>query len=163
VAKPRRSPASDYQREEVYDWEKLFHSVKCNTADTAWFDKNLAVFCRRYKVKPPKVIKRMPKKWEHCAGVCYYKQGTIHFAKGYQSMLVMCHEMAHWVLDSYGYGDIGPHGPRFMGVYLWMLSAAHVMPLDVGKYSARKAGLKFRDPERECAPGQLKKYLKKNT
>jgi hypothetical protein len=160
VAKKRRSPAHDYQREEVYDWEKYHHSIKWSTADPDWFDKTIKVFCRRYKVDPPRVIKRMPKKWAQCAGVCYYKQGTIHFAKGYQSMMVLCHEMAHWVCDSYGYGDTGAHGPRWLGVYLWMLSAAYVLPLDVAKYSARKAGLKFRDPEKECAPGKLKRYLK---
>jgi hypothetical protein len=64
-------------------------------------------------------------------------------------------------MDSYGYGDIGAHGPKWLGVYLWMLEAACVMPVSLSTYSCRKAGLRFRDPKRECAPGKLKKYLKK--
>jgi hypothetical protein len=160
VARRRKSPAFDSQREEAYDWERKFYSTKHNTADARWFKDTLIALCKRYRVKPPKIA-GMPRKWSHCAGVEDYAKGTIHFAKGYTSIMVLCHEMAHWVLDSYGYGDWGAHGPRWLGVYLWMLEAAYVMPLDVTKASARKAGLKFRDPLKECAPGKLKKYLKK--
>jgi hypothetical protein len=155
-----KSPYTDPQREEVYSWESTLHSVRWNTADKEWFDKTMKALCKRYKVKVPD-IRPMPEKWQDAAGVCHYSKGRIHFASGYKSIMVLCHELAHWVMDSYGYGDVGAHGPKWLGVYLFMLNASYVMPLDVLKYSARKAGLKFRDPLKECAPGKLKKYLKK--
>jgi hypothetical protein len=160
---PRRakSPAYDKQREEAYDWERQFYSVKCNTAAPKWFRQALKESCARYKIKPPKLC-GMPRKWSACAGVCDYQNGKIHFAKGYESILVLCHELAHWILDSYGYGDWGAHGPRWLGVYLWLLDSCLVLPLSLTEYSARKAGLRFRDPVKECAPGKLQRYLKKS-
>lgn len=160
----RKSPGTDPQREEVYRWEEGFASIHRNTADREWFEGLVTFFCRRYRVKAPKVSSRVPKRFQTedriTAAVCHWKAGKIYFDRRFMSSAVLCHELAHWVCDSYGYGDVGAHGPKWLGVYLWMLGKAAVLPLDLATHSARKAGLKFRDPKRECAPGKLKRYLK---
>lgn len=158
---PRRakSPRSDSQREEVYEWEHQFFSSRYCTSPDRWFRRTLREICRRYKVPVPKieVLPRI-KSLDGVAGLCWHEKKTLYFREGYRSVMMLCHELAHWVLDCYGYGDVGCHGPKFMGVYLWMLSASYTMPLYMTVPSARAAGLKFRDPH-SCAPGKLKRYL----
>lgn len=157
----RKSPAFDSQREEVYKWEQSFNASWVNTAPPKLFDKTIREFCEWYGVKAPKVLRTMPPKWKLYAGVSDQRNGKLYFDKNYASIMVLCHEMAHWIMDDYGYGDWGAHGPRWLGLYMYLLVSAHVMPMTVLKFAVSEAGLKYRDPIKECGPGKLKRYLKK--
>lgn len=155
-----KSPRRDYQRNEVYDWEDQFYTSKYSTADPGHFRNILRSISKAYGVPIPK-IKAMPggKFYSDAAAVCDAPRGYLYIRRGYRSILILCHEMAHWVLDHYGYPDIGHHGPRFVGVYLWLLASAQVIPLEVSKASATSFGLDYRDPVEECSPDKLKRYL----
>lgn len=155
-----RSPRTDYQQMEVYAWEDQFFSAKMSTAPERHFRGILRDICDSYDVPRPKV-RAMPKGAEYSdtAAFCWAEAGALYFRRGYRSILILCHEMAHWILDHYGYPDIGHHGPRFMGIYLYLLAEAQVLPLAMSVPAAKAAGLEFRDPVSECAPGKLQRYL----
>lgn len=158
-----KSPRTDYQQNEVYAWEDQFLGAKNATSPEGYFRGVLRAICKAYRVPRP-VIRAMPKGkfYQDAAALCWADNGALYFRRGYRSVLTLCHELSHWVLDHYGYPDIGHHGPRFVGVYLYMLQGAQVMPLNVGIASAKHFGLDFRDPYEECSPERLKRYLQED-
>lgn len=126
--------------------------------DTATLRRVIRHVCRKYKIPQPR-LKRWSKDLTKARFLAACWDGGIGFDPQHRTLKVLAHELAHWVCDEYGYYErTSWHGPRWLGIYLWIMDYTRVMPLSASVPSARKAGLKFRRTS-ECAPGKLKRYL----
>lgn len=156
----RKSPLSDPQREAVYQWERGFEGT-CHASSSS--SKYLLACAKRmarfYKVKTPSLIFHDPLNVE-CAGWTN-EDGVICLkVSGHgRNLPTLVHEMAHYIMVAKGYPNT--HGPRWLGVYLWLMNRSALMPLNASVPSAKAAGLRFRDPVKHCAPDTLPRYLQR--
>ena len=150
----RPSPKYDPQREEAYAWENKFLAIKASPVDELRFRRVMRDICERYKVPVPKLKTIRSKKY---AAFCDIENDRLEFVPQYRSIMILCHELAHWIVYHYGYKHVY-HGPRWLGVYLYLLDATYTLPLDASLPSVRKAKLKFRNPCRESSPSTLKHF-----
>lgn len=107
---------------------------------------------RHYRIKPPSVIHRREGKRGWTAGT-YDKYMSVNVDRAGWTPMLLCHEMAHWVVAELDYA-VPNHGPLWMGIYLYLLGKYRVLPIHASVYSARKFGIKFRSPL-ECGPEDL--------
>lgn len=149
------SPQFDFQREEVYRWESNFEATKRAVLSEKDFKTLTQIVCRAYGVKRPFMgIMKSKTDAAHC-----YDSGEIYFDKDFRSAWIVLHELAHYILNEYGYIR-DHHSPRWLGLFLFILDTFSVVPLNATVPSARQSNLKFRRPAL-CSPLRLTRYLAK--
>lgn len=151
----RKSPKHDFQREEIYRWQHKFLRVEQSPLKQRTLVKIANQVCQLYDCYPPIVIVHKHFKY---AGVLY-TSGRLDLDASYASAMILCHELAHHILNSYGYRREF-HGKRFLGLFLQLLAICDVLPLCASIPSARSAGLRLRSPA-TCAPGRLRAFLER--
>lgn len=143
----KKSPKYDPQREEVYRWERKFGATTYGDCGTRNFYALRNRVCEKWKVPKP-VMGRLQSDEHRYAAVCDPNTKSLRFNPGYCTASILLHELAHWVLDRYGFKGSAHHNFLWLGVYLRMMHDHKVLPLDASVPSARKAGLKFADPKK---------------
>jgi hypothetical protein len=149
-----RSPKKDPQRNEVYRWEEkfahLFYQHGMSSRDVGRLVRSVATY---YGISKPKLLRfrggstaPTAYAWDH--GVIELNTSLAEFTGP-----LLAHELAHVICAAYGYEE-PDHGPIWFGTYLHLLDRYKMIPKDASVPSARKARLKFRNPD-DCAPGRL--------
>lgn len=140
----------------MYAWEQGFWGgytdAPCPVSKLRRWAKKVA---KEYQIPAPKLsFHRTEEQWAGLADDVNIRLNTEWHGR---CTFVLLHELAHYICFQYGH-MWNPHGPRFLGVYLWLLDECRLVPLSASIPSARAAGLKFRDPLKSC-PKTLKRYL----
>lgn len=149
-----KSPPEDPQRNEVYRWENtrfgclfFWHSMPLAKAQ-----KLADRMAKEYGVKtvPLRYVTRSRNSW---TAAQFPDRIEINKTRARWTAPLVAHEMAHHIHDELGYG--GPdHGPLWLGLYIRLMDHYKIMPGEGMAYSARKAGLKLRNPNK-CSPEDL--------
>lgn len=146
-----KSPKYDPQRNEVYAWEHNFSGSAYGDMGTKRFYALLKKVCDKYKVDRPK-CGQIPRSWVgQYYAVCDIEQKALWFDPQCCTPQILLHELAHWVIDEYGYNGTAYHNQLWLGLYLRLMHDFKVMPMDASVPSAAAAGLKFVDPKK-CSP-----------
>lgn len=145
----------DPQQLKVYDWEdKFVHSrIEAMSIGSARWWVRWA--CKQYKVKPPIVSARPD--YKHDFSFYRTLDHRVALLKRHRNIWASFHEAAHaiaWTL----LGDF-THGPKWLGIYMWLLSTAGIAPLSALKASAKEAGLRWSHMG-NIAPNKIRKRLR---
>lgn len=140
MSKKRKSKdASDPQKAKLYPWEHQW--IDWNRKQISLADcKNLiAAACQQYGVDSPTV---MAGGAEWSASGYFYEHGCIALLNEHQNISSALHEAAHVITL-----ELAPraqdHGPLFVGVFFYLLTAGGWYPKEAVYASARKAGIKW--------------------
>ena len=149
-----KSPKCDPQREEVYRWERnfsnLFYEHKMRPRAMHRMARAMA---ESYGVRKPRMLSLRLGRGSHTGAADGADSIEVNTDKAEFTSILVAHEMAHVI--THAYGIIEPdHGPTWFGVYIWLMDKFNIVPADATMPSARKAGLKFKHPER-VKPGEL--------
>lgn len=135
------SREADPQQDSVYEWEGEWAAWNASIMSFDNCRRMIDTACAHYGVRPPRVRMHKGKAWSYClvsrALISLKQADNLNPA-------IALHEAAHWIVWHL-FGDrVQDHGPTFMGVYLWLLEAASVAPVEALHATARKHGLKWR-------------------
>ena len=153
------SPPWDPQQLLVYFWENqnfraLFYGAKMSKAEAEKMARSMA---RMYGVPAPRLT---TKRWG-LRGDTARQDGpvlTVNIDKAGWTPILLAHEMAHWIKDSYNLGG-ADHGPVWMSIYMLLLHHYRILPQHVTEHSARVFTIKFKELA-SCVPGKLKRKKK---
>jgi len=150
-----RSPQSDPQREEAYRWERKFYGTLFNhEMKPRALHKMARHMAESYGVRKPRLlVKRIGREGRIMAMADGQDSIEVNHDMAFFTAHLVAHEMAHVVCHAYGVME-PPHGPTWLGVYLWLMDKYKILPLCASMPSARKAGLKFKHPNK-VKPGAL--------
>ncbi len=156
-----KSPKCDPQREKVYRWENGFGAVRTGDMGTRKFYSLLRTVSEDYGVVKPRAA-GMHKCWKAWAAACLTEEKLLCFDKGFCTAHILLHELAHYILDQYGFGSLPEHGPKWLGLYLYLLGRYKALPLSASIPSARAYGLKFEDP-RTFVPSTIMRIVRQGS
>lgn len=152
------APASDPQREAVYDLQAEFAGAwGVDRGSRAALETYLAKAARYYRVDPPKLV--ISRRHYRHAGeyvTAEWDRGNeaiILYPKGHgDNIQCLLHEFSHYVVDQY-YDDAEDHGPEFCAVYMHLLDKYCIFPASCFRLLARKYRVKI---GRRFRPSALK-------
>ena len=128
----------DPQAEKAYDWEASFaHSTVKGFAKIHQARRWIRWACKKYKVPPPIVIEQL-KTRQFSAYRPYDHRIWIHHK--HSNIWTALHEAAHAI--SRHLFDDGTHGPKWLGIYIYLLSTAGIAPYVALSKSAKAMGLR---------------------
>lgn len=148
----------DPQREKEYAWEdefiicrrRLFRTINQARAWIKWA-------CEQYKVPVPVVVEQRDNRDYSCYRPDRHR---IQLLKRHWNPWAALHEAAHAICH-HKWGILG-HGPKFLGVLIWLLKENAIAPQSALTASAKAAGLRFTQIGR-VAPDHLKVKKRKVT
>lgn len=146
----------DPQRQKEYEWEWSFRSSYGQEFRSLVPVRRLIkAACELYGVPAPVVVAQPRKR-----GFSVYRplDHRILLLKGHWAVWPALHEAAH-AICAYKWDIVG-HGPKFLGVLMWLLSHFDVAPVAALTASAKAAKLKFTQVGR-AAPSQSKQSKRK--
>jgi len=151
-----RSPKSDPQREEVYRWEKGFSQMFYGHGFLPKEAHRLERAISRYYDIPRPRLRAVRWGKGSFLGAAYSEPRPLIVVNedlGAFTAPLLAHEISHIITDLYGV-DEPDHGERWLGTYLHVLDRYAILPVSMTAPSAKKAGLRFRDPAL-CTPKLL--------
>ena len=150
----RPSPKSDPQRNEVYRWERNFSNLFYeHRMRPRAMHRLVRAMADAYGVRKPKMLSLHLGKKGHTGAATGDETIEVNTDTAGFTSILLAHEMAHIVTHSYAILE-PPHGPTWLGVYLWLMDKFNICPADATVPSARKAGLRFK-PLSAIKPGEL--------
>jgi hypothetical protein len=147
-----KSPASDPQRERVYQIEEAFSGawVHARTPRSNLLDL-LDDVGKYYQLTPPrlKVVKRLSGGSSGC-----YGQGVIELSRAGSGTnpMVLLHETAHWLIDELFEDEtIEDHGPEFVILLIHLFDTYQIIPAAWYRQEAKRLGVRVGRRYRPCA------------
>jgi len=139
-----RIPKRDPQQFRVYKWERSLSDWAGARATDDELRTIVGRCCALYRVPIPTLALVTKDKRDGVKLDSSYQPGDHHIElrPRHRHKWDAIHEAAHaitdWIIDSKV-----AHGPEWFGVYLILLSHFKVMPLNVLRFSADRAGLEY--------------------
>lgn len=129
----------DPQREAVYEWEGEFADWNRQTLTLPAVRAYVRTACAKFGLPAPAVRSHKGKAMAYCMD----DGSHMSFPDWCKNPAVALHEAAHYIADMLLGKRIQPHGPSWLGVYMWLLEEANVAPGEALRRSARKRGLRW--------------------
>lgn len=155
---------ADAQRAAVYRWEWGWKDWRRANITQRQARQVMRTAERLYRLKPTTIQFRTSNKSRgKLMPSTYWEHGVVAFRPAHVNIATVLHETAHAVehqlfgWDAPGYED---HGPRWLGIYLWLLWKFQVAPWEALTASARAAGLEWRHPS-WVAPHVIRKRYRR--
>lgn len=132
-----------------------FYSQFYGSRMPRWAAKKYAAkMARLYGLPPPSV------QWARLGkgGFTAEQQGStirVNIDKAQWTPMLLAHEMAHYVVETLSKDRPQPHGPKWLGVYVWLLDACCIVPKAVMVPYAKSFKLKILHPD-QCGPDHFK-------
>ena len=129
---------NDPQREAVYEWETEFRDWNRQTMKLPEVREYVRTACAHYKLEAPPVRPLSGKQYAYCMG----DGAHMGFSEWCRNPAIALHESAHFITLNLA-PKAQDHGPTWLGIYMWLLEAAGVAPVEALAASARKHGLRW--------------------
>lgn len=166
---------ADSQRNAVYAWEDKWESWNRASASERRVRKAIRRAERLYKIRPTKILSVAKDRTNHKTDLRSGKgvrlsseydpvPHTITLRPRHMNLAVALHEAAHAIHDEI-FGNISrpelePHGPMWLGIYLWLLVDAKVAPEFALLGSAQEAGIRW-NPMPRVQPSRIRRAYAK--
>lgn len=141
---------ADSQRSRAYAWESSFRSFNENNVPRRRLRRLIRDAERRYRVPPVKITfrerVRRAKRYAKIASEYAPDDHSIVLGWNDHNYGIALHETAHAIVDHILGYELEPHGPQWLGVYMWLLDWAKVAPRSALEESARVHGLSWAPP-----------------
>lgn len=128
---------ADPQQSAVYAWERTYADWNRETLTLPGVRGFVQAACHEFGIEPPSVKTHKGKQYAYSWG-----DKTSFNAEGKNPPTAL-HEAAHYITDTLLGTAIEPHGPEWLGVFMWLLLEAKVAPRPALEASARSHGLKW--------------------
>jgi hypothetical protein len=128
----------DPQAEKAYDWEASFGHSTIQGLKNIHYGRNWVKWaCKQYKVPVPTVVLQI--KGRNFSG---YRpiDHRIWLHKPHLNVWTALHEAAHAIARHLF--DDWTHGPKWLGIYIYLLSTAGIAPYSALSPSAKSMGLR---------------------
>lgn len=144
---------SDSQKNRAYAWESSFKSFNEHSVPRLRLRRLIRSAERRYRI-PPVTIEfmervRKHKRYAKIASEYIPETHTITLGWNDHNYAIALHEVSHAIVDYILGYELEPHGPHWLGVYMWLLGWAKVAPTEALEASARVHGLTW------CSAGKI--------
>lgn len=135
----------DRQQNLAYKWEDQFLHWPGSYLTEKGATEIAKAAARLYRIPVPELVfgKRDTRDGKDLPSSYYPDEHKIVFVPRHMNTLVVLHEMAHAITDYILGGNLEPHGPQWLGVYMWLMDRFHIAPTIALTASAKAIGLKF--------------------
>lgn len=156
----------DIQKDSLYAWESLWKDWNRKTDSLSTCRQYVRTACAHYNVPPPTVKSHGGRAYSYYqAESAYASITTIRTPGKVKSSIsfnkerglnipTALHEAAHAIAAVLLPWEMADHDPRFVGIYLWLLTKAKIAPKAALEASLLARGVKW---DKHVTPRHLKK------
>lgn len=138
--------SDDPQKARLYAWEDSFWGWNYNLVKLGKCREVIRFAANLYGIKPPSVRShhKISMSWSipQSREISLQSKGSIP-GKGGLNYPTALHEVTHQIIWDYYGKAVQDHGPEFVGVYLWLLAQAGIVPYEALTESLDQAGIRY--------------------
>lgn len=125
--------SDDPQKARLYAWEDSFWGWNYNLVKLSKCREVIRFAANLYGVAPPSVRShhKVSMSWSipQSREISLQSKGSVP-GKGGLNYPTALHEVTHQIIWDYYGASVQDHGPEFVGVYMWLLAQAGIVPYD---------------------------------
>lgn len=150
--------SDDPQKALLYAWEDSFWGWNYNLVKLGKCREVIRFAANMYGIKPPSVRshRKVSMSWSipQSREISLQSKGSIP-GKGGLNYPTALHEVTHQIIWDYYGTTVQDHGPEFVGVYMWLLSQAGIVPYEALTASLDAAGIAYQPRCPEAMPSKI--------